>query len=519
MGNKERNSNRSGWGLGVGCFAGYLVLLVLLVWAEKTDPEASIHSLADALWYSIVTISTVGYGDLYPVTPLGKMLGISFVLMSVGVLSFLIGAAVSFFTGSLMPALKRRRRKNKMWYVFSEVNEGALALAEDLLDREDCLCLFPRSQEAEIPGHLSCLCYDSMEAVLREKKDGCQVLCMRSQPDANYTQALKLLEFGHPVYCNSRLVPDRSPKGLTLFHDVDCCARSYWQEHPLKRGERSIVLIGDGQYARQILFRGLQSNVLDEKQQVIYHLFGDWGEFRRNHHQLGATMAIDRIEPERDSLLFHGESWNAEEALILQADRILICGDDAGENLGILGNLRQYFPVRGWVHTRAAAQLPEETVFGTYEQTCTAEFILKSKLSSLAEAMHNIYHSGADYPVPSWEELSEFTRQSNISAADHLAAKVRILLEDDSITALTPEHCSRAYEQYKRQRKEKADYFRGVEHLRWMRFHSLYNWRYGPVRDNGARIHPMMLPYDQLAPEEQRKDDYAWELLGEIKET
>ena len=46
-----------------------------------------------------------------------------------------------------------------------------------------------------------------------------------------------------------------------------------------------------------------------------------------------------------------------------------------------------------------------------------------------------------------------------------------------------------------------------------MRFHSMYNWRYSPVRNNAAREHPLMLPYEQLVPSDQAKDDYAWELL------
>jgi len=340
---------------------------------------------------------------------------------------------------------------------------------------------------------------------------------MSDQTEANYAQALRLLEFGHPVYCNTLQAPDRCPEGLTVFNDVDCCARAYWQNHPLDPKERSVVLIGDGQYARQILSRGLQVNVFDDRQQVIYHLFGDWSDYRRNHHQLGATLAIDRIEPGMDSLMFHEENWNADGQLLLDAHRIILCGEDDGENLGILRNLRRYFPVGGKVHLRFAFEVPEETVFGTYQQTCKEELILKSALTSTAKRMHEIYRSGADYPVPGWEELSEFLRQSNISAADHLATKVHILLEDPSVTTVTPEHCAHAYARYLCQKEEKADFFRAVEHLRWMRFHSLYNWRYGPVRDNAARIHPMMLPYDRLAPEEQRKDDYAWELLGEMK--
>jgi hypothetical protein len=46
-----------------------------------------------------------------------------------------------------------------------------------------------------------------------------------------------------------------------------------------------------------------------------------------------------------------------------------------------------------------------------------------------------------------------------------------------------------------------------------MRFHSLYNWRYGSERNNAARIHPQMRPFEDLPRNEQLKDAYAWQLL------
>ena len=53
----------------------YLGLLLLLLAAESTAPEASIRSFGNALWFSLITMTTVGYGDLSPVTPLGRVLG------------------------------------------------------------------------------------------------------------------------------------------------------------------------------------------------------------------------------------------------------------------------------------------------------------------------------------------------------------------------------------------------------------------------------------------------------------
>ncbi len=63
----------------------YICLLVILSLSEHGDNTATIRSFKDAFWYSLVTLTTVGYGDLTPVTPLGKAVGVIFLLMSAGI--------------------------------------------------------------------------------------------------------------------------------------------------------------------------------------------------------------------------------------------------------------------------------------------------------------------------------------------------------------------------------------------------------------------------------------------------
>ena len=67
-------------------FTIYIGLLVLLCLSEYHDSSATIRSFKDAFWYSLVTLTTVGYGDLTPVTPLGQAVGVVFLLMSAGIM-------------------------------------------------------------------------------------------------------------------------------------------------------------------------------------------------------------------------------------------------------------------------------------------------------------------------------------------------------------------------------------------------------------------------------------------------
>src|SRR3954454_24039781 len=52
---------------------------------EQYAPDANITSASDALWYVIVTISTVGYGDRFPVTNNGRLLGTFIIVIGVGI--------------------------------------------------------------------------------------------------------------------------------------------------------------------------------------------------------------------------------------------------------------------------------------------------------------------------------------------------------------------------------------------------------------------------------------------------
>lgn len=83
----------------------YFGLIALLVHVEKDSSQSAIRDYPNAIWYSIVTLTTVGYGDIYPATIYGRAIGYIFILTSLGIYGILIGQ----FT-NLMATIKENKK-------------------------------------------------------------------------------------------------------------------------------------------------------------------------------------------------------------------------------------------------------------------------------------------------------------------------------------------------------------------------------------------------------------------------
>jgi voltage-gated potassium channel len=91
------------------------VLLIMLVIASslmyfvenEAQPEA-FSSIPSAMWWGMVTLTTVGYGDAYPVTSAGKVLGAAIALMGIGMFALPAGILGSGFAEEI----QRRKKGN-----------------------------------------------------------------------------------------------------------------------------------------------------------------------------------------------------------------------------------------------------------------------------------------------------------------------------------------------------------------------------------------------------------------------
>ncbi len=119
-------------------YAGFITILlaiivlatssVLVLQFESKSPDANIKSGWDALWYAMVTITTVGYGDRYPVTIAGRITGMFIMFTGVGIIGALASILASLLVGS--PAGDETQAADLMPAKANELEEIKNELAE-----------------------------------------------------------------------------------------------------------------------------------------------------------------------------------------------------------------------------------------------------------------------------------------------------------------------------------------------------------------------------------------------------
>lgn len=500
--------------------AVYLLLLAILVAVEAKAPDgASITSLGEAIWYSVVTMTTVGYGDAYPVTIPGRVIGGLFLLLSAGALTAMISFGVSWFGGSGLPRFRIRRAGNRPVYIFCHADGASRALCDNLLEEiPNALCLFCETEGIPASDHRrigTTMTPDELLELLPEGETRPTVVFMGE--DAEEQLSRMNPGEGKNIICETARVPQVLRPELRFFDRWELCASMYWRRYPLTSRERRVLLVGFGQLGRVLLEQALLTNIFSPVRVTEYHVFGDASEFLLDHPQLGASVSMGVPAADRDSVIIHSEPWNADEGLLLSADRILLCADDESENIGLSRRIKTWFPVSGKIYLYCRSALADGlTAFGTDSEIFTPEAVLHSGLERMARQINENYRAACGGNAPAWEELSPFLRCSNMASANHLRTKLRFLLDDDSLTEFTTEQLGAAYERFRQLQQEQPDLCRRIEHDRWVRFHAMYNWRYAPKRDNARRLHPLMVPFDELSLEDQAKDDYGWELIRSL---
>jgi voltage-gated potassium channel len=76
---------------------------ILILQFESRSPDANITTGGDAIWWGMVTITTVGYGDTYPVTFLGRVTGVFVMFAGIGIIGALASILASLLVAPATP--------------------------------------------------------------------------------------------------------------------------------------------------------------------------------------------------------------------------------------------------------------------------------------------------------------------------------------------------------------------------------------------------------------------------------
>jgi voltage-gated potassium channel len=92
--------------------AGLAMLLssTALYWAEADAQPDKFGSIPRAFWWAVVTLTTVGYGDVFPVTPIGKVLAAAVAVVGIGLIALPAGILASAFSD----AVQRQRAHERI---------------------------------------------------------------------------------------------------------------------------------------------------------------------------------------------------------------------------------------------------------------------------------------------------------------------------------------------------------------------------------------------------------------------
>lgn len=103
---------------------------MFVVGVERHSSAANIKTGPEALWWACETITTVGYGDYYPVTNPGRLVGVVTMVVGIGIFGTFTGYLANAFLSPRKPTVPAEEPVNELDRIQSELEEHARASAD-----------------------------------------------------------------------------------------------------------------------------------------------------------------------------------------------------------------------------------------------------------------------------------------------------------------------------------------------------------------------------------------------------
>ena len=215
-------------------FASIIVFVssILIYIVEANNINTSIDSLYKAFYWSIVTISTVGYGDIIPSTLEGRVVAVFVIVAGIAVFAFTTSIIVSAFTEKLDEIKETKNiddlKKLKEFYIICGYENIAKEVVSQLSKNNNLIILDEdkkRIEEAQKDG-FTALNYNSGSVESYQKlhidmnKQVKAILCLGESDVQNVYTALTIRSFNKDIFILSLLIENKNRKKLT-FAGVD----------------------------------------------------------------------------------------------------------------------------------------------------------------------------------------------------------------------------------------------------------------------------------------------------------
>ena len=210
-------------------FASIVVFVssVLIYVMEANNPHSPIDSLYEAFYWSIVTISTVGYGDMIPLSDEGRFVAILVIIAGVSVLAFTTSLFVSAFTEKLDEIREVKTiediSKIKKFYIICGYEEVAREVALALFKKHKNIIVMDESlsriNSAKSDGFIalnydpgSVASYEKLHVNINTQVEA--VLCLRQDDVENVYTTLTIRSINKNIKIMSLLMNQSNRKKL-----------------------------------------------------------------------------------------------------------------------------------------------------------------------------------------------------------------------------------------------------------------------------------------------------------------
>jgi len=211
-------------------FASIVIVIssILVYVMEANNPSSPINTIFEAFYWSIVTISTVGYGDITPVTDEGRVVAVIVITAGIAVLAFTTSLVVSAFDEKLDEIRETKIVNNlsssKQYYIVCGYENIAQEVVRKLIQTKQNVIIMDedveRIEQAKKAG-LAALNYDpgSVESYknlqIDLQKQVKAVLCLRENDVENVYTALTVRSISSEIYLLSLVMNEINKKKLS----------------------------------------------------------------------------------------------------------------------------------------------------------------------------------------------------------------------------------------------------------------------------------------------------------------